>query len=439
MEKLKILITGATGYIGKHLVQAALAEGHEVTALVRRRLPLFDRTELTMFDYDLETPPPADAFQEIHAVFHLAAFTGETDPAFQKRECAAAKNLLEVSQQAGVEKFIYVSSQSARSDAPTLYGQTKWRIEEEVRRQGGIVVRPGLVYGGHHEEALFGTLCGLVKKVPVLPALLPAPRVQPIHVEDLCEALLTLATRTNNPEMTYCLAQPKGMPFTRFLQILAWERFRRYRWAVPVPLALLRLYVHVKKLIPVFPDIPLDRIKGLLALPHMDTEESLQALDLNLRDLAAGLRQTSGRRRILEEGNSFFRYLSGLPSGSFVLRRYVRAVEKLRGGHPLGLMPVFLRFPGWLRTIDPSRPVFVLQEQDRQDLTWHLNASVALLEASPQHAQLFTLTKSMGRVVAGARLLTPLFWESVFIVLGFVGRLPVRLGWTKYARVKDEL
>src|SRR5690606_18848395 len=81
-------------------------------------------------------------------------------------------------------RFIFVSSQTAQAGAPTQYGRTKHSIEQLVLESGGIVIRPGMVYGGP-SLGLNGTLSRLVRKLPVLPAFLPSPRVQPVHVDDL--------------------------------------------------------------------------------------------------------------------------------------------------------------------------------------------------------------------------------------------------------------
>jgi nucleoside-diphosphate-sugar epimerase len=438
MENSKILITGATGYIGKHLVQGARERNLEVIALARRRYQRFENEGIMTFEYDLRAQPPEEAFRDVNVVIHLAAITENTDLETREIELSAAKNLLKMNRRAGVSNFIFVSSQSASKDAFTQYGQTKWLIEEEVKREGGLVVRPGLVYGGRKEEALFGTLCRLVEAFKVLPALFPAPRVQPIHVEDLCEALLTLAIRDHNPLDIYCVAQRNDMSITRFLKILAWERYHRHLWTIPLPLFLLRWFAHIKKRIQIFPEIKLDRINGMLTLPKMNTRESLKCLNLEPRNLSTGLSSESNRRRILDEGNAFIRYLLGLPSGSFILRRYVRAIQALRGGEPLGLRPFFLQFPAMLRLIDPKRPVWVLKKTDRDELAWHMNTTIALMEASPENVSLFSLMKPMGISVAAFALLIYLIMESTFISLAMVWRVSERMGFSKFSRVKDE-
>lgn len=437
MSKTRLLITGATGYIGKHLVQTALSGGCEVTVLVRRRLQIFDRPGILAFEYDLKSPPPAEAFIGIHAVIHLAVITDPGVLDSQEIELEAACSLLGTSRQAGVSNFIFVSSQSTRPDAPTLYGQTKWCIEEEVRRQGGTVVRPGLVVGGRREEALFGKLCHLAKTFPVLPAFFPSPQVQPIHVEDLCEGLLTLASGSTPPLPIFYLAQRKSISITKFLKTLAWERYRQYRLAVPIPLALLRWFARIKKHVSILPGIDLERINGLLALPKMDTDESLRNLNLELRCLVAGLNPVGNRRRILEEGNAFVCYIAEIPSGSFILRHYVRAVEALRGGKSLGLRYLFLKHPSTLRLVDPKRPVWILRDDDRKDLTWHMNTLVAFLETSPRNVRLFNLFEPIGFFSAVISLAFDAIKEIFFISLSLVLRLLAKLGVAGYARVKN--
>ena len=105
---------------------------------------------------------------------------------------------------------------------PTAYGRAKWQVEQEILRHGGFVVRPGLVYGGV-PGGVFAGLVDTVRRFPLLPAILPAPRVQPIHVDDLAEGLVrvaeagrprvaapaTLRPKFRSPSRHSCAASPR--------------------------------------------------------------------------------------------------------------------------------------------------------------------------------------------------------------------------------------
>ena len=182
---MRLLVTGATGYIGERLVRHALSNGHEVMVASRNR----PDKDLEWIPFDLSNATEISLPEGIDVVFHLAATTSiAIDP---DMEIEAAKSLINAAKQANA-KIIFISSQTAREDAPTIYGRTKWQIEKLVLAAAGLVVRPGQVYGGP-EQALFGELVRIMHKLPVIPAFLPAPMVQPVHVDDLIAALLNCA------------------------------------------------------------------------------------------------------------------------------------------------------------------------------------------------------------------------------------------------------
>ena len=124
----RIAITGATGYIGSALARRALGVGWSVRALSRRR-PTDGCVEY--FPYDLSAPIVPGALDDIGVVVHLAADTADGGSSSSDVELAAARSLLEAARHSGA-RVIFVSSQAARPDAPTGYGRSKWKIEQEV-------------------------------------------------------------------------------------------------------------------------------------------------------------------------------------------------------------------------------------------------------------------------------------------------------------------
>ena len=143
-----IVVTGATGYIGGHLVRAAAQRGWEVIAASRTRSP--DCRD--WIAYRLEDPLDAERFPVGAAVVHLAADTSSGADDTVEREVDSARRLLEVARSRELA-VVFVSSQAARSDAPTAYGRAKWHVEQLMLESEGTVVRPGLVYGGRRVDS----------------------------------------------------------------------------------------------------------------------------------------------------------------------------------------------------------------------------------------------------------------------------------------------
>lgn len=378
---MQIAVTGATGYIGSRLVRAALQAGHEVLALSRRPLP---QEGVKWQHFDLGETGPFVLPPGIQAVFHLAAETRSTGGA-TTREVEAAKRLLRAAEESKA-KFIFVSSQVARPDAPTSYGRIKWELEQLVFQYGGIVVRPGLVYGGP-EQGLFGTICSLVRKFPILPAFVPAPKVQPVHVDDLAAALLKCLSEP--PRTLLTVAAPTPLSFTRFLWAVAHYRCRKTRVFVPVPrgwvLGVLKIMgSHFRE------RSGFGRLLSLFSVPLSDTRGDWQRLGLSPRTLAAGLSPSGTCRRILiQEGSTFLSYIFKARPPARLVFRYVKAVEHHRNGQALLL-------PEWVHRCPPLLSLLEGKGTARfqAELQWRLTAALMIAEASPQGAERFL---SLGR------------------------------------------
>ena len=420
---MKLFVTGATGYIGDRLARAALAKGHEVVAACRRRPEL----PLTWIPYELTSPAEIPIPRGVDAVVHLAAITNleAMDP---DTELEAARRLLAAARHVGA-RFLFVSSQTAREDAPTAYGRCKWIIEQEVLAAGGLVLRPGQVYGGP-ERALFGMLMDSVRRMPVIPAFLPAPRVQPVHVDDLAAALLSAAGAREIISTVLCIGAIEPVSFTYFLRCIAAGRLRRFRPAVPVPAVLIPI---AGVLAPRHAAIA--QLKSLFALPPMRTEADLKRLGIVLRSLQSGMTRSGDtrRRELIREGRVFLVYVLKTRPSRAVLRRYVRAVESLRDGRALPLPGSVLHMPLGMLLLDTRA---TRSAPRGEEFFWRLHAAVAISEASVQGAARFlAVGEATGTLSAAWRMMRAGSQELVARVLrcGITPVLKVR--WRNHGLV----
>lgn len=378
---MNLVVTGAGGYIGQRVLRAARERGWSVTAATRTAIvdPAVRRMR-----YALELPPELAAFPAGATVLHLAAETRRPD-VDEGKERAAAERLIEIARARDL-RVVFVSSQAASPEAPTAYGRSKWTIERAVLAAGGTVVRPGLVYGGP-ARGLFGQLVGWASGLAFLPALLPSPHVQPVHVDDLAEAICRIVERGDDPRREWNIAAREPMRFTAFLRLLALVRARRHpRW-IPVParLAIVGLGV-ARRVASGLPDPA--RLRSLVDTRPMSTAEALDRLGLELRDPVSGLhRSGSARRRgLLREARMLLRYVLAGPPPCAPMRRYARAVEHLRDGEPLSLPPSLERWPALVSLLE--RPGSTAPDDE---LAWRLDAATVLAEATTQGAHRFLL------------------------------------------------
>lgn len=373
---MRMVITGATGYIGKRLTSLAIDRGHDVVIACRQQKVLSRSSWLHL---DLVSSEVIVLPSGTDVVVHLAANTSASHGLHEEGEVFAAQRLIEATQKSGSE-LLFVSSQTARVDAPTPYGRIKWRIEQAVLAVGGCVVRPGQVYGGEL-HGLYGTLVRIVRKMPLLPAFLPAPKIQPIHVDDLVEGLLRIAERGGTKSGVYYLASPVPISFSDFLAEIAKTRLRCRRFFVPVPVVFINLFIallgETRRT-----RFGLDRLRSLFYLPVMNTRADLGHLGLSLRPLKAGMHPAGDdrRRRLLRESKALLVYVLKEQPSKSLLRIYVRAVEGSHDGRALGLSGIFLSYPILLSLFDeetwPDATV-------GKEFVWRMDAATTLAEATP--------------------------------------------------------
>ena len=190
---MKLAVTGGTGFVGSHVIDGALAAGHEVRALTRREQPPRDRVEWIAGDLD-DRAALHRLVHESDAIIHVAGVINAPDAAgFEHGNVAGTLAMLAAATAGGVRRFVHVSSLAAREPKLSLYGASKARSEELVESSGldWAIVRPPAVYGPGDKETL--ELFKMARLGIVL--LPPTGRVSLIHVDDLARLLLSLTVR----------------------------------------------------------------------------------------------------------------------------------------------------------------------------------------------------------------------------------------------------
>ena len=190
---MRLAVTGGTGFVGAHVIDAAIAAGHEVNALTRRDQP--PRAGLTWIGGNLEDREALKRLVEnADAVIHVAGVINAPDAAgFEAGNVAGTLAMLAAATAAGIHRFVHVSSLAAREPQLSLYGASKARAEDLVESSGleWAIVRPPAVYGPGDRETL--ELFKMARRGFVL--LPPKGRVSLIHVDDLARLLLALTQR----------------------------------------------------------------------------------------------------------------------------------------------------------------------------------------------------------------------------------------------------
>jgi NADH dehydrogenase len=188
---LKVLVTGGTGFVGTHLVNALLRRRHEVAVLARDDRATrnrYNRTVETVRGDVLDGASLAAACSGRDAVIHLVAIIHEgKGQTFEQIHHQAVENLVKAMTSAGVRRLLHMSAMGVAPDAPSLYARTKAAGEGAVRSSSlaWTIVRPSIIFGPG--DGFFSLLAGVVRANPgFIPIIGPGTtRFQPVSVYDV--------------------------------------------------------------------------------------------------------------------------------------------------------------------------------------------------------------------------------------------------------------
>jgi nucleoside-diphosphate-sugar epimerase len=223
MTRRLAAVTGATGFLGKRLVPALIADGWDVRALVRRPRPagLWGGASPQTVQGDVGDPAALAALaQGAQVVIHAAGLIkARTLADFMAVNADGARNVAAAAQGAGA-RMLMISSLAAREPALSHYAASKRAGETAARQILGealTVVRPPAVYGPGDREtlSLFKLAGGVVVPLPG-PA---AARLALIHVDDALAAVLALLDQPDAAGV-YALggARPQGYGWREIFQ-----------------------------------------------------------------------------------------------------------------------------------------------------------------------------------------------------------------------------
>ena len=262
---MKILVTGGTGFVGWHIVRAAVAAGHEVVSLSRGVQRGGHVYPVRNVHIDLVRPEGLlEALAGVGGVVHAAGILREQrGQDLERAHVGATANLVEACRRAGVGKIVHMSTLGVHAKAPEAYLRSKWEAERIIETCGlsYTIFRPSLVFGSG--DRVVSQLLAVCRYSPIIPLLGDTEaKVQPIWVGDVATAVLRALSDRSTDGAIYELGGPESMTIDDVVEAIKRETKRP---AVPVK-------------IPWFISGPLVRLgEQLLERPPV-TEEQLALL-----------------------------------------------------------------------------------------------------------------------------------------------------------------
>jgi nucleoside-diphosphate-sugar epimerase len=287
-----VLVTGATGFVGRTLCRVLTDSGYRVRAAVRRTGQLaINLEQVTVGDIGSSTDW-TEALRGVDAVVHAAARAHIMNPKpsdfdlYYETNARGTAHLGESAAAAGVRRFIYVSSikvngeeraaDAYRASDPAHpqdpYGKSKWEGEQALLAYAGAmqvaIVRPPLVYGPG-VRANFLRLMRWVDKQYPLPLAAIRNRRSLVSVWNLCDLLVHLLRCPLSDNRPWLVSDGHDLSTPELIRGIALAMGRRPR-LLPVPAPMLRLAGSLMG-----KGAEISRLLGSLAVDISDTREIL--------------------------------------------------------------------------------------------------------------------------------------------------------------------
>lgn len=309
---MKVLLTGATGFVGKVLTQALLEshavpdiEDTSVRALVRdpgsasaqalRSLPYADgNLELVRGDI-LDPTSLAEALDDgaVDAVIHLVGIIAERrgeGVTFQRIHDLGTRNVVNATHNAGIDRYVHMSAMGPGPDRKAVYHQTKWAAEEYVRASGldFTIFRPSIVYG--IEDLFINRFAFFVRK-KIFGVPLPnfgRTKFQPVAVEDVAEAFAQALENRKSIGKTYDLGGPNVVTLREIITSIE-DILGTSAPKIPIPLGLAKLQAMLLQFAPYPFDLNPDQVTMMEQDNVGDTSNLTADFEIELTPFKEGI------------------------------------------------------------------------------------------------------------------------------------------------------
>jgi NADH dehydrogenase len=271
-----VLVTGASGFVGRRVVEALAAAGRRVRVLVRpnsaRRM---DHAEgLEVADGDVRDPDAVvAAARGCGACIHLVGILRERgEQTFQAVHVGGTDHVVRACLGTGVRRLVHVSALGAGRGVDTAYFRTKEAAEEQVVDSGldWTVLRPSVIHGPRGDFMI--QMARLVARPGPIPLVGRGLQViQPVWVQDVARVAAGALDRDAAVGRTYDVGGPDVLTLRAFYRTLARVLLGREKRMLPVPRFLVRAGAWLGQVLLADPPVTPEELRMLEAARPCDT------------------------------------------------------------------------------------------------------------------------------------------------------------------------
>ncbi len=233
---MNVFVAGGTGYIGNHVIDQLLKDGHRVRALVRKGSEAkLGSKDIELRYGDISDPASLNSTLDgCDAVIYLIGLIREfpsTGISFELAHVQGVRHLYNRAKFAGIKRWIQISAQGVKSDTPDGYRRTKYRAEEFIKAQeiDYTILRPSIVFGGEtgSTKNFVNTVKNIINAAPFIVPIIGngAYKIQPVHVDDLAKVISMIINRPSTFNKTYSLCGAKSISYNDIIDRIT-ERYK---------------------------------------------------------------------------------------------------------------------------------------------------------------------------------------------------------------------
>ncbi len=284
-----LVITGATGFIGRHIASHFVEHNWHVIALVRNS-PDHHLKNILYSKFDLVTGEEAVIPDTVDVFIHAAYIRNENGVDAFDMNVRGATQLLQTFKGKNVKQNLFISSLSADKNALSVYGRQKAAIEDLFLKENGTVVRAGLVLG---DGGLFDSMRKYLSRKKNIPLFGTGKQpLQTVYIDDLVAGIFQIVDK--NHTGIYVVATDEPVPFKQFYSDLA-KTLGIKPTFIRAPFWLAGMAIGIGNLFGMKLPVTKDNLLGLKQMKQIPSSADLKKIGIELRNHKEGFSELTSR------------------------------------------------------------------------------------------------------------------------------------------------